>query len=614
MSIRTRSLGVLLISLMGCSWAIAQAAAETKEEASSKKKTKPGVVAVFQMRGAVLETPAADDPLNAGQGESLKDLVARLEAARDDEDVKALAIMMGGASMGSAQLEELHGTIKAIRDDHKPVYFYGDNLSFGGLALASAGSQISVAPVGDVMILGLYGEQLYLRGLLEKLHVRPDYSTCGAYKSAAELFMREGPSEAAAEMQNWLFDSLFECYVNQIATGRGVSADKVKGWIDEGVYTAGEAVELGIIDKAEVHADFANFLKQTHGEDIKLDFSYGKKEKGKVDLSNPFAFLKIWAEMLESTAEGKSDESVAIVYVEGPIVPGQPDPSPFGSQNVAYSDPIRKALDKAAEDDSVKAVVLRVNSPGGSAVASEIILQATKRVAAKKPFVVSMGNVAGSGGYYVSCGTDTIFADKSTITASIGVVTGKLATREMWKQMGIQWHPISRGRNSGMLASGDMFTDEQRDLMQNFMDDIYGDFKDHVLAARGDRLKKPIEQLAEGRVFTGQQALELGLVDKIGTLDDAIAFAAERAHLDDDDFDVRVIPKPKNFMEQLMEELSGKKEEEGTIRLGLWSQLEPWLQGLQPHRANAIRQAIVQLEVMQRESVSLMTPEFLISP
>ncbi|MEM8679827.1 MAG: S49 family peptidase, partial [Planctomycetota bacterium] len=243
--------------LLPLSWALAPAAADTNDKDKTKKKPKPGVVAVFEMRGAILETPAAEDPFNAGQGESLKDLVSRLEAARDDERVKAIAVMLGGASMGSAQLEELHDTFKAIRDHHKPVYFYGDNLSFAGFALASAGSQISVAPVGDVMILGLYGEQLYLRGLLEKLHIRPDYATCGAYKSAAELFMREGPSKEAEEMQNWIFDSLFATYVDKIAAGRDVSSDKVKGWIDEGIYTASEAAAAGIIDKVEVHADFA---------------------------------------------------------------------------------------------------------------------------------------------------------------------------------------------------------------------------------------------------------------------------------------------------------------------------------------------------------------------
>ena len=161
--------------------------------------------------------------------------------------------------------------------------------------------------------------------------------------------------------------------------------------------------------------------------------------------------------------------------------------------------------------------MLRVNSPGGSAVASEIILNATKRVKAKKPLVVSMGNVAGSGGYYVSMGADTIFADATTITASIGVVGGKVATTDMWNKIGVTWDSSRRGANAGLLSSDAVFSPAERKKMQGWMNDIYGVFKGHVVAARGAKLKKPIDELAAGRVFTGQQALELGLIDKIGT-------------------------------------------------------------------------------------------------
>ena len=173
------------------------------------------------------------------------------------------------------------------------------------------------------------------------------------------------------------------------------------------------------------------------------------------------------------------------------ILPGKPNPSPFGSESegYAYSTPIRKALDKLAEDKDVKAIVLRVNSPGGSAVASEIILNATKRVKAKKPLVVSMGNVAGSGGYYVSMGGDTIFARCATITASIGVVGGKFATTEMWNKIGITWDANRRGANAGLLSTDAVFTEAERKKMQDWMNDIYGVFKGHVVEARGAKLR-----------------------------------------------------------------------------------------------------------------------------
>ncbi len=441
-SLMTRLVGMLLCLGALAAPLIAQDTL-TKEKASTKsssdatKKTKH-VIPVFGMYQPIQEAPAVESPFGGGQPESLKDFVARLNKARDDDHVPAIAVVLGDTPLGAAQLEEIYQAIDGIKQSGKPVYAFADHLDFRNLALVSSASRISVAPVGELMISGLYGAQLYLRGMLNKVHVTPDFMTCGDYKSAGETFMREEPSPEAKRMYNWLFDSLFDNYVSLIAEGRDKSRETVRGWVDHGLYSATKGVELGIVDAAEFRQDFLDHIKREHGADVRFEMKYGQKQKSSVDLSTPFGAFKMWADMLQGSSKtASSKRSVAIVYVEGPIVPGRPQPGPFGSQGTAYSDPIRKALDKAAEDDSVKAVVLRVNSPGGSAVASEIILQATRRVAEKKPFVVSMGDVAGSGGYYVACGTDTIFADASTITASIGVVAGKLVTR---RNVGFDWH------------------------------------------------------------------------------------------------------------------------------------------------------------------------------
>jgi protease-4 len=311
---------------------------------------------------------------------------------------------------------------------------------------------------------------------------------------------------------------------------------------------------------------------------------------------------------------------VAIVYVEGPIVLGKPEPSIFDAGGgVAASTPIRAALNKAADDDTIKAVILRVNSPGGSAVASEIILDASKRVKAKKPLVVSMGDVAGSGGYYVACGADTIFADEATITGSIGVVAGKLATRDMFGKIGVTWKEYHRGANAALLSSSNIFTAEERKKLQGWMDDIYGVFKGHVTAIRGQRLKKPIDELAGGRVYTGRQALALGLVDRVGTLDDAVKFAAEQAKIDT--YDIRVVPEPKNFLEQILESTGGKDEDDvrlhtgvfgGSVETSLLEAALPYLRTMDRQRAAALLRACQQLEILQREGVVLMTPELLV--
>ncbi len=578
------------------------------------------IIPVFILKGSVTESPQGEDPFFGSVGtESLKDLVKRLETARDDDDVTAVVFMVENAMLGRAQAEEIRAVLNQIRKAGKPVYGHADQLSFGRLYLMSVCSRLSVVPTGDVMILGMYGEQLFLRGLLDKIDVTPDFLTCGDYKSAGEMYTNYDPSPESKQMVSWLFDSMFDTCVHQIAEGRGTTSSQVREWIDSGLFFARTAAAAGIIDAVEYRADFVKHIEETHGDQTEFDKKYGKKETDTIDFGNPFAVFKIWGEILQGSSRRKSHkDAVGIVYVEGPIMLGSGTPSPLtGIQEIAYSTPIRKTLDKVADDDSIKSVVLRVNSPGGSAVASEIILQATKRVAAKKPLVVSMGNVAGSGGYYVACGAESVFADANTITGSIGVVSGKLATKKMWDRIGIRFHPVSRGKNAGMLLNGQLFSEDQRDKLQGWMDEVYDGFKKHVTNIRGDRLQKPIDEIAGGRVYTGKQAHALGLVDRLGTLSDAIAFAASEGGLGDE-FEVRVEPKPKSFIEVLLDEANDDDDQQ--IRLksklsawrtaDLWKSLAPVATRLEPDRLRALQRAFVQLEILQREGTTLAMPEF----
>jgi protease-4 len=490
--------------------------------------------------------------------------------------------------------------------------------------LLLSGTRLSVVPTADLWITGIAGESPYLRGLLDLLGVKPDFLTCGAYKSAAEIFMRSGPSPEAEKMENWLFDGIYDTMIDLIAKGRGLTPAKVRELIDAGPYQADEAKKAGLVDAVEHRQAFEAMLKKKYGKDILFDKKYGQKKQAKIDLSSPLAIFKVINELTGSTRKKPSDKAaVGIVYVNGPIVIGGGQPSPF-SGSMARSTDIRKALEEAARDDSIKAVVLRVDSPGGSAVASEIILDATKRVKAKKPFVVSMGDVAGSGGYYVACGADTIFADESTITGSIGVVAGKFATNDMWKKVGITFHPLQRGKNAALLSSARVFSEEERQRMQGWMDKIYDVFKGHVTEIRGKKLKKPIDDLAGGRVYTGRQALELGLVDKIGTLRDAINHVAAEAKLKDKDYDVRVVPAPKNLLERLLEEAMGERDDKpgldtsvkrlsagpaGGEQASLVQLALPHLRHMDPQRVRLVVRALERLQLAQQEGVILMMPE-----
>ncbi|MEZ6056036.1 MAG: signal peptide peptidase SppA [Planctomycetaceae bacterium] len=581
----------------------------------------PTLVPVFELSGAITEKPQAEDfPFAMETSESLHSLVGRLDKAAGDEKVAAVVILLDGASIGLGQAQEIRAAMDRLREAGKTIYTHADTYtSTGGFGLMCGASHISMTPTGYLFITGIHAEQMYLRGLLDKLGVVPDFVACGAYKSASETFMRTGPSPAADEMYGWLYDGFYDSFVDLIATGRKVNTDKAKAWIDLGLISSETAKKEGMIDAVEHRDAFLARLQDQIGDRIKFDKKYGKKLPPTIDLNNPFAVMNLYMQILTGPKASKAStkDAIAIVYVEGNILDGKPSANPFGTVDGAYSDPIRRALEKAADDPRVKGVVLRVNSPGGSAVASEVMLNAAKKLSAKKPVVVSMGNVAASGGYYVACCSDTIFADPGTITGSIGVLGGKVSTTAMWEKVGVNFHANSRGKRAAMLSSSRIFTDDERAHFSDWMHEVYGVFKKHVTDVRGDRLKKPIEDLAGGRVYTGKQAQELGLVDHMGGLNEAIHFVANKAGVAD--YEVRPIPEPTNFLETLLGDLSGEgdKEDGGKLSLKsgvaprtspLWEAALPMLQGLDPERLKIVQQGFQQIELLQKEGVVLTMP------
>lgn len=581
------------------------------------------IVPVFSFGGQFTEAPMGEELLFAGGGvESFYDLIRRLKKATADDKVKAVVLLVDQMNLGRAQLEEVRQQLAELKKGGKEIIAHADQLQMSAYWLVSQADRIQVTPDGDLWLTGLFGQSMHVRGLLDKLHITPDFLSCGEYKSAGELFLRTEPSEAANENLTWLTDSLYATMVQEIAEGRGVSPEVVRGWIDHGLYGAKSALEAHVIDAVAHRQELNTYLKDKYGESIKVDYRYGRKSGPEIDLSSPLGVMKFYGELLSGgRSSAGSGPAIAVVYVEGPIMSGSPDPSgfPLATGGVAYSTPISKAIDKAAADPAVKGLVLRVDSPGGSAVGSEVILAATKRFRAQnKPFAVSMGNVAGSGGYYVACASDTVFAEPTTITASIGVIGGKLATKQMWENFGVTFKAYERGANAGILFSGEPFTAEQRVSLQSWMDEVYEIFQGHVLAARRDKLKKDLDQLAGGRVFTGQQALEHGLVDRLGGMDDTIRHVAELANIEK--YDVRVFPKPKNLAELLQESLSGgAADAEDGVTLSVRSlpsttlldQLRPMLSAIDPQRARVVVDSLQYLDILQRENVSLHMPGYL---
>lgn len=602
----------LAITLMHAAAAPAQFEALRNLGKTAQEKKQ---IAHFKIKGALTETPSNLPPLFGSEPpQSLKTLLERFRQARHDDNVVAVVVDLQDAQLGPAQLEELHQAMRSFVAVDKEVFVHADSLRTLTYALATGASHISVVPTGDIWLVGLYGETPYIRGTLNKIGCVPDFERCGNYKTATEPLMREGPSEASKEMMKWLFDGLYEDLVSVIASGRGLPPEKVRALIDSGPYLAEEALEAGLIDSVQHRQDFIADLKSRYGDSVEIVADYGKRDLFEIPDDNIFALFEFIKKMFNPSPKVYTKPSVALVFAEGAIQTGSGEMSPFGPESGAFSTTIRKALDKAREDDSVKAVVLRVDSPGGSALASEIILNAAKRLAEAKPLIVSMGNVAGSGGYYISCGAETIFADPSTITASIGVLGGKVVTTGMWDKLGVNWYPVQRGAMAGMLSSAAPFSDTERAKLRDYLETVYGIFKQHVTEARGERLTKPVDEIAGGRVYTGAQALELGLVDKLGGLDEAIKYAAAQAGIGE--YDIRVIPEPLNIFDWLMggsekeDEYADARSQSGLRLLDapLLRSILPILGRTDPLRAKATIQALERIELLANDGVLMMMP------
>ncbi len=599
--------GTLLLSVSVC---LGSEQAEDSPVAPS-----PSLVAHFHLHGVLTESPVADPfGLMGGQVTSLKDLVRRMDKASTDSRVKAVVLTFDRMYFGFGQLEEMRRSIQRVKDAGKKVYVHAGGMTTFTYGLLCAGDWLSVAPQSSLWLTGFYAQSLHVKGLLDKIGVEADFMHMGPYKSAAEMLTRSSPSEPADENLNWLLDGWYDCLVGMIAQSRDKTPEQVRDLIDRGSYLAEQALEEGLIDAVETQEEFLARVREDIEGPIRVDNRYAQDGGLQINFANPLAFFSILAELFK-TSEASQKDSVAIIYVEGVILPGYSRPTLFG-QGAAYSGDIRKAIETAAKDASVKAVVMRVDSPGGSAEASEVILNATRQFQGKKPFIVSMGDVAGSGGYYISCAADAIFADEATITASIGVVGGKLVTKGLWDKLGINWVGYKRGANADIFTGNRPFDDAQRQLLEDYMGQVYETFKGHVVQGRGDRLRKPLEEIAGGRVYTGKQALDLGLVDHIGGLEQAIEHAVAKASLQD--YAVRIIPEPKDFFTQLIEEFSGKGAKpsditmpDATSVLAGGPTLAPLLELLretEPRQARALWRALQRIELIRQEGVILMMP------
>jgi len=505
-------------------------------ETLGKPSVAENSVLVLNVSGS-LPDYAPEDPMaelvGMSQPQSFSSLITQLRKAKADSRIGAVLLNVSFPQIGWGKADELRAAIKDVRDGGKPVYAYmqlGMNQDY---YIASAAERIYIPPGGDIYINGFAANAVFYKGSLEKLGIEPDVIQIGKYKSAPERFTRKDMSEGQREVLNAILDQYYESFVNAIAESRKKSPEDVKALIDNAPYHGNQAKELGLTDGAMYKDQVYDELKKR----------LGYKEGDEIRTITGNAYKKITSSSLGLN----SGERVAVIYASGAINIGSSNNNPLMGEMVG-SDTIVKAVNRAAEDKSIKAIILRVDSPGGSALASDLMWHAIENAKAKKPVVVSMADMAASGGYYIACNANKIVAEPSTLTGSIGVFMGKPVMSGFYDWIGQTNEYVLRGKNAGIFREDQKWSEEERAKMQDQANKIYyTDFLPKVAKGRNMDSEK-VNSLGQGRVWTGKQAKENGLVDEIGGLEKAISIAKELAEIPADKDVTRIaLPKPTSL-------------------------------------------------------------------
>jgi len=465
----------------------------------------------------------------------LNDIVSNLKKAASDSKVKGIYLELTDIPAGQATIEEIRNALIEFKRSGKFIVAYSEGFTQKSYYLASVADKIYLNPAGDMVFKGMVGQVMFFKGLLDKINVEAQVIRHGKFKSAIEPFTLDKMSEPNKVQTLTFISGMWNHMLTGISASRKISVDELNAMANEyKIQSPEDAVSMKMVDKLLYKDEVLDELKNRVGA------------KGTKDLK----FMKLGKYARAPESEKKSSENrIAVIYASGTILSGEGDEESIGSERIS------KAIRKARLDDKVKAVVLRVNSPGGSALASDVIwreMLLTKKV---KPVVVSMGDVAASGGYYISCAADKIYAYPNTITGSIGVFGIIPNMKEMFnKNLGITFDEVKTNPYADYIPVTRPMNDAERKIITRDIETIYSTFTKHVSEGRKMTVAQ-IDSIGQGRVWSGTDAKRIGLVDEFGGLNDAIAEAAKLAKLKD--FRTMELPEQKDTFEQLMEAFSG---------------------------------------------------------
>ena len=528
--------GVIITTLLGILilFGVIGAIAGSKESVTTLK---PNSVYEIKLEGNLIDR-SEDDPFSAAFAQAmgktaeksmgLDDLLANIEKAKNDANIVGIYLNGGSLSGGFASLKEIRNALIDFKKSGKFIVAYADNYSQKDYYLVSVANKILINPQGMLELKGLSAQTMFFKNTLDKLGIEMQIVKVGTYKSAVEPLITTKMSDANREQVTVYMGSIWKTFLTEVSAARKISAEKLNAYADEMLMfqPTEKAKQYGLVDGL-VYADEADSILKT--------FVKGLEKDKEVTLVKHSAMTK-----LPDTSKYDKNK-VAVIYAVGEITDA-------AGEGIVAKDLI-KTINDVAKDSAVKAVVLRVSSPGGSAYASEQIWHALNKLKAKKTLIVSMGDYAASGGYYISCMADKIVAQPNTITGSIGIFGVIPNISGLNEKLGLTYDGVKTNKMSDAITVNRKFTPEERDLMQNYVNRGYELFVKRC--ADGRKMKtEQIKAIAEGRVWTGEDAIKIGLVDKIGGLNDAIALAITKAKLNT--YNVSEYPEKETFESKFM--------------------------------------------------------------
>jgi len=558
----------------------------------------------LELSGPITEAPPLYAWEPAQRDTSLGAVIERIDHVVRDEAYAGLVVDLDQPRIGLAQVEEIGAALDRLRATGRPVLCFAERYTLSSYLIACHADRILLQRGGGLELTGLGFEEFYLAGLLEKLGIEADFVQVGRFKGAAEPLTERAPSEAWNRNIGALLDNLYAQVLGRIAAARRMDEEAVEAAMAQTFGAGAEAaVASGLVD-AQVDRDLQEATEPHFGPDLSWDRNLGTGSEAETRNLSPFQLLSA---LMRPQRPALSRAAIAEIHVLGPITSGQSEIDTFAGTRTTGSRTLTRALEEATAEPLVRGILLRIDSPGGSALASDLLWQAVRAAASKKPVYVSIGASAASGGYYIASAGTRLYAPETAIVGSIGVVGGKMVLGELYTSIGLGVHHRARGPLAGLDRSTAPFTPAERKKIRASMEEVYGQFLERIETARGAAIDD-LEAAAAGRIFTGRQARARGLVDAAGGRFEARAALAEAVGLEKNAYERITLPPPLTLPD-LLEHLFGGAAARPLVtaprRATPLRAAEPLIG---PEAAARVRELLTGLGLLRKESVLTLWP------